>query len=98
MRNQEHQTDRLKLEAGASDDAGSLRQENLGMTKDNTLMRDDNVRKEASLKQLPAELGKLTAINHARKSLKKTKEEAEITFVRWTCQRGKTEEANRETE
>ena len=56
------------MEAGASDDAGSLRQENLGMTKDNKLMRDDNVRKEASLKQLPAELGKLTAINHARKS------------------------------
>ena len=71
MRNQEHQTDRLKLEAGASDDAGSLRQENLGMTKDNKLVRDDNVRKEASLKHLPAELGNLKALSDTRKQKKK---------------------------
>ena len=68
---QEHEIERLKLEAGASEEADRLRQENLGMKKDNKLLRDDNERKDASLKELQGELSKLKALNDTRKQKKK---------------------------
>ena len=60
---QEQEIQRLKLDAGASDELQKLRQENNGIKRENKKLKDDVDDKDSSIKQLQVELSKLKGAN-----------------------------------